>query len=1374
MASSSGVFGAAATQPPPPRLSLTAEERSLYGQLFKSLDTESIGIVTGEVARSLFERSGLTPLVLGRIWQIADDQNNGFLNQTGFSIAMRLIGYVQNGQHLAPELASRPGPLPRFGEQPEFNRSMSPAHTTSQSTPQLFAAGTVPPLNPADRTRFIQLFESSTSESLLSGSVARDIFLRAQLPTETLGQIWNLSDIHRRGALDATEFVIAMHLIQCTLNGSMPTIPQSIPPALFTAAAAVHDRPISRSSARSNNSTPQIPPPISQQYSGMPPPPRARGSYGGHISPAPAPAQRPISTGGSQTPQFGVSRVSSFSPNEDWLVTPQQKEHFDSIFATVDREGNGKISGAIAVPFFMTSKLPEDTLAQIWDLSDIHNTGFLSKDEFAVAMYLVQQRLSGVELPVTLPPALIPPSSRQLPQHQNQQQESTPFGGLAQTAQQQQRDVTGQQQQPAAPESSLLDLFDLDEAAFTAPPTSQHQFSPSVSSAVSQQDSTSESPHIPPQPALPTPSVMSLPPLSPTITGRQPFKPSSAFGQTLTQQSTGGGLPYTSASVVSSAPSLPPLPVPIENAPTFSSPSRSSTFTPLSAQNTGSAEFSAPSAVPISAPTAPVSAPVFASVEEDDREIKQKISAEATQFGKLSTEIGNMTSQTAALKEKRAKAEAELTKMVALRTDIEGKLRVLRGAYESEVSKVRAVEQHLAVSTNETAKLRQELSELEIGMREMQIQYQDITSNLESDQSENATLKEKIRQLSEQSAHLKAETEKAREDARQQKGMVASNRNQLMNAEAELENQTRNLSSTKSELAEAIAATATTTAAASVSDTPTSARSATTNPFFSNPGSTFSSPAVSPPVSPTTVPSTSTANGGYIFESMFADFGQAPEHSSSLDGPAPVESAHSVETSESSSLPRTGYEDSLDDEMPSPSTTTTTTFTNNAGPVSLAAAIAAGGTAAGLRAADLESVSSSVQNNAPESVREGLSRPDTPNNVPEASAAGTHSPHSSVSVVTASEGGATSEDEADRSPVVNDESNYVKALEPELSMGGGFTTEAINDSIPAEAVRPVAAESGKEDPFGLKAQTPEQYTGTREQFDAVFSGLGLLPKSQGATPASKETSKEIEPEAAFSSDYPPIEDINDNAVPSAEVAADDSSSDDEGPEEFGETMRLASKSPVEAPKVAALDTGIPSEPPAYFESDPEAAAAGPSKKSSPSLERSGPDTAGAYSEPQGGVYTLPSEPIISPEPFSESSAPVASDPKDAFASFEDSFASAPAQSASPFDFSAAASSPAAPVPAQDAFDAMFASFSAPPQTANNTSLSGGPPLPPKIPISSGMPGGFGSGNPVDEFDNAFATLEDSKEVSGENDPAKTSHATKAMFDDSAFADFEKF
>lgn len=1277
--------------------------------------------------------------------------------------------------------------------------------------------------------------------------MARDIFLRAQLPTETLGQIWNLSDIHRRGALDATEFVIAMHLIQCTLNGSMPTIPQSIPPALFTAAAAVHDRPISRSSARSNNSTPQIPPPISQQYSGMPPPPRARGSYGGHISPAPAPAQRPISTGGSQTPQFGVSRVSSFSPNEDWLVTPQQKEHFDSIFATVDREGNGKISGAIAVPFFMTSKLPEDTLAQIWDLSDIHNTGFLSKDEFAVAMYLVQQRLSGVELPVTLPPALIPPSSRQLPQHQNQQQESTPFGGLAQTAQQQQRDVTGQQQQPAAPESSLLDLFDLDEAAFTAPPTSQHQFSPSVSSAVSQQDSTSESPHIPPQPALPTPSVMSLPPLSPTITGRQPFKPSSAFGQTLTQQSTGGGLPYTSASVVSSAPSLPPLPVPIENAPTFSSPSRSSTFTPLSAQNTGSsafgsrapsvvpqptfspppvtsfaspppqpqvreqsrAEFSAPSAVPISAPTAPVSAPVFASVEEDDREIKQKISAEATQFGKLSTEIGNMTSQTAALKEKRAKAEAELTKMVALRTDIEGKLRVLRGAYESEVSKVRAVEQHLAVSTNETAKLRQELSELEIGMREMQIQYQDITSNLESDQSENATLKEKIRQLSEQSAHLKAETEKAREDARQQKGMVASNRNQLMNAEAELENQTRNLSSTKSELAEAIAATATTTAAASVSDTPTSARSATTNPFFSNPGSTFSSPAVSPPVSPTTVPSTSTANGGYIFESMFADFGQAPEHSSSLDGPAvadaaaseptiatqhveslpePVESAHSVETSESSSLPRTGYEDSLDDEMPSPSTTTTTTFTNNAGPVSLAAAIAAGGTAAGLRAADLESVSSSVQNNAPESVREGLSRPDTPNNVPEASAAGTHSPHSSVSVVTASEGGATSEDEADRSPVVNDESNYVKALEPELSMGGGFTTEAINDSIPAEAVRPVAAESGKEDPFGLKAQTPEQYTGTREQFDAVFSGLGLLPKSQGATPASKETSKEIEPEAAFSSDYPPIEDINDNAVPSAEVAADDSSSDDEGPEEFGETMRLASKSPVEAPKVAALDTGIPSEPPAYFESDPEAAAAGPSKKSSPSLERSGPDTAGAYSEPQGGVYTLPSEPIISPEPFSESSAPVASDPKDAFASFEDSFASAPvaaisssvspppvqAQSASPFDFSAAASSPAAPVPAQDAFDAMFASFSAPPQTANNTSLSGGPPLPPKIPISSGMPGGFGSGNPVDEFDNAFATLEDSKEVSGENDPAKTSHATKAMFDDSAFADFEKF
>lgn len=49
-------------------------------------------------------KSGLSPVVLGEIWQMADPENNGFLDQKGFSIALRIIGHVQNGQRLALNL----------------------------------------------------------------------------------------------------------------------------------------------------------------------------------------------------------------------------------------------------------------------------------------------------------------------------------------------------------------------------------------------------------------------------------------------------------------------------------------------------------------------------------------------------------------------------------------------------------------------------------------------------------------------------------------------------------------------------------------------------------------------------------------------------------------------------------------------------------------------------------------------------------------------------------------------------------------------------------------------------------------------------------------------------------------------------------------------------------------------------------------------------------------------------------------------------------------------------------------------------------------------------------------------------------------------
>ncbi|KAK9460641.1 uncharacterized protein V1516DRAFT_604030, partial [Lipomyces oligophaga] len=771
-------------------ISLSSEERSLYSQLFRSLDVSNSGVISGDVARTLLERSGLSPLVLGRIWQIADAQNNGFLNHNGFAVALRLIGHVQNGQRLVPELAAQPGPLPRFSAGSSRVSSISGPQPPAAVIPQPNNnAVIVPPLALEDRARYVLLFTRSTSESLMSGAIAHDIFINSQLSNTVLDQIWNLSDIHRRGSLDLTEFVIAMHLIQCTRNHTLLSLPASVPQSLFTAAAAVHERPSSRASVASASSVPlpQLPPP-SNQLPGHVPSVRTRGAYAsGTQSPAPGQISRAATadstfSGSQSTPPLGPpARVLSMPVQEEWLVSPQQKEQFDAIFASVDKEHAGFIGGDVAVPFFMTSNLPEDDLAHIWDLADIRNSGSLSKDEFAVAMYLVHQRLAGQDLPPTLPAALVPLSMRS--------------GASTSAATGPQSNIPSSGPVPSAPSgSALLDLVDLNDA-FSSPATSgPSEATPSIASP-GPSYSTSASPP-PATRAVPFGSSAisgTVPkPLTPSLTGRAPFKPSSAFGQSLAQGT-------TSPSDVPSLPSTAPV----------SPPSIQATPEPVQPTITGVVGYS----------SAPPSQPVPVS---------------SVSTAPLSGEITTMTSQTQSLKDKRAKAEGELSKMVLLRTDIEGKLKQLRGVYESEVIKVRTVEQQLAVSSTETAKLRQEHAELEASLSSIQTNYQEVMASLEADQSENAALKEKLKLLKEQTAQIQESCERAKDEARQHKGMAAINKQMIINAESDLERARSELSAAQLEASSAAAeAVAISRAPVSASVYPSTARSMTASP--SNP-----------------------------------------------------------------------------------------------------------------------------------------------------------------------------------------------------------------------------------------------------------------------------------------------------------------------------------------------------------------------------------------------------------------------------------------------------------------------------------------------------------------------------------------------------------
>ncbi|KAK4102492.1 hypothetical protein N658DRAFT_506128 [Parathielavia hyrcaniae] len=487
----------ASTDPGAINLNLTPEEKRVYGQLFRYADTDNVGVVTGEVAVKFFEKTRLDSRVLGEIWQIADKENRGFLTPAGFGIVLRLIGHAQAGREPSTEIALQTGPLPKFD-------GFTPTPAPPPPQPALQAQGTgapapirIPPLTPEKVAQYSGLFERQTLQNgnMLPGEEAKKIFEKSGLPNDVLGRIWMLADTEQRGALVLTEFVIAMHLLTSIKTGALRGLPTILPAALYEAATRRAPGGVGIPRQQSPTTPTHPIPAVPRQLTGQGALPQMR--TGSPLGRPPMVAQ---TTG-------------------DWLVTPADKARFDQLYDELDKTKRGFITGEEAVPFFSQSNLSEDVLAQIWDLADIKSEGRLTKDEFAVAMYLIrQQRTKSAPLAATLPPNLIPPAMRaQLPRPPAVTSASVPSAF----------EPPPRPQPPQPKPSALDDLFGLDDIQ---PPAPAQVPVGTGGSAGGDPFATSISPAAPSSPARPSPSTSTF----------KPFVPSSSFGRGLTSQVTGG------------------------------------------------------------------------------------------------------------------------------------------------------------------------------------------------------------------------------------------------------------------------------------------------------------------------------------------------------------------------------------------------------------------------------------------------------------------------------------------------------------------------------------------------------------------------------------------------------------------------------------------------------------------------------------------------------------------------------------------------------------------------------------------------------------------------------------------------------------------
>ncbi|KAJ3029914.1 UNVERIFIED_CONTAM: hypothetical protein HDU68_010697 [Siphonaria sp. JEL0065] len=88
------------------------------------------------------------------------------------------------------------------------------------------------------------------------------------------------------------------------------------------------------------------------------------------------------------------------------FIAPADLESFESTFRTASG-GQSQISAMAARNVFIQSKLPDDVLARVWDVSSVLKNASLTFPEFALAMFLIKHKITtGSDIPVDLPPAV--------------------------------------------------------------------------------------------------------------------------------------------------------------------------------------------------------------------------------------------------------------------------------------------------------------------------------------------------------------------------------------------------------------------------------------------------------------------------------------------------------------------------------------------------------------------------------------------------------------------------------------------------------------------------------------------------------------------------------------------------------------------------------------------------------------------------------------------------------------------------------------------------------------------------------------------------------------------------------------------------------
>lgn len=219
---------------------ITDEARAAFNAAFATAGPKN-GILSGSRSRKVLTQTGLDMDSLGKIWELADMDEDGNLDEAEFAVAMHLIKNSLDGieppdtlpDTMLPKQAAA-APPPIVGRKPA---APPPTSTSTSSAASAAEAGSDEWVVTAlDKKKFDQFFVTADrdDDGLVSGSDIMKFFLSSRLSKEVLAHVWNLVDIGDTGMINAEQFALAMYFIAQKVTGTeVPDtlLPAHIPPS---------------------------------------------------------------------------------------------------------------------------------------------------------------------------------------------------------------------------------------------------------------------------------------------------------------------------------------------------------------------------------------------------------------------------------------------------------------------------------------------------------------------------------------------------------------------------------------------------------------------------------------------------------------------------------------------------------------------------------------------------------------------------------------------------------------------------------------------------------------------------------------------------------------------------------------------------------------------------------------------------------------------------------------------------------------------------------------------------------------------------------------------------------------------------------------